>query len=176
VTDETPEVTDVDPAVALLRGPAVQVDSKRFVRLLVVLALIGLAVATVVLFISGAHSNAQVNRLKTQGVPVQVTVDACIGTASGSGSTPASYTCNGTFTVAGHRHTEQIGGQIASVPKGSTLRGVTVPDDPALVATAQSVADEHASFSVFVLPIILAVVLLVLSVFLVARQRRNTIV
>ena len=48
-----------------------------------------------------------------------------------------------------------------------------VPGDPALLSPAQVVAHEHSSWTVFVLPAILFVVLLLLVVGLVMVQRRR---
>jgi hypothetical protein len=148
------------------------VDSRKAVRILVALSLVTLGVLAIVFFVGGAHRNAQVTRLKQHGVPVVMTVTNCIGVASGSGSTPASFTCRGTFTLSGHRYNEIIGGTSALFPAGSSVRAVTVPGDPALVSTARSVASEHSSFSVFVVPIVLTALFVAGLLAVVVRRRR----
>jgi hypothetical protein len=150
------------------------VDSKQVVRVLSVVALVTLAVLAVVFAVGGAHRNGQVTRLTQHGVPVVMSITNCVGVASGSGSTPASFTCRGTFTLSGHRYDEILGGTQAQYPVGSSVKAVSVPGDPALVSTASSVAGEHASFSVFVVPIVLTVLFAAGLVLLIRQHRPST--
>jgi hypothetical protein len=161
-------------AVSVLRGPAVSVNSKRIAQILLVLGMATLAVLGVLLLVSGAHRNAQITELHQHGQKVQISVSGCIGVASGSGSTPATFTCRGSFALSGHRHNEIIGGQTARLNVGSIVQGVAVPDDPALVATTRSVATEHTSFSVFILPIVLLVAFAGLTIVIVLRRRGSS--
>jgi hypothetical protein len=124
------------------------------------------------LFIAGVHRNNQVTQLQHQGVPVDIIVSGCLGVSSGSGSTPASWTCTGSFSVGGHRHKEVIGGVSTFQPVGRHIDGVTVPNNPSLLSTAQAVAHEHPSKSVFVVPVVLLVVLVFLAAWLVRIRRR----
>jgi hypothetical protein len=149
----------------------VDVDARRLGRFLFALCLVALAILVVFFSVVGAHHNDQINRLRHDGVPVTVTVSTCQGLLGGSGSNAAGYSCRGAFTVSGHRYNEAIPGNSFYAP-GTTLRSVTVPGDPALLSPARSVAAEHASWKVFILPGVLLVVLLLLLGVLLARRRR----
>ena len=120
------------------------------------LCLVTLAVLVVVFTVAGVHKNSQINELHHDGVPVTVTVTSCLGLMGGSGSNAAGYSCSGSFTVHGTHYTESLPGSGVSQPIGSTLAAIAVPNDPALDLPEQHRLDsEHASFSVFVLPLIL---------------------
>lgn len=161
----------VDHTIMTLRGAGVVTDVRRVGRIAVGLCLVGLAALTVVLFASGFDKNAQIARLHHDGVPVLVTSTGCTGLLGGSGSNPVGYACRGTFTVAGHRYDEPLPGNTL-YPPGSTLRAVTVPDEPALVTPVRLAATEHTSATVFVLPTVL-VVLLAALVGLALGHRRH---
>ena len=90
----------------------------------------------------------------------------------GSGSNGAGYACTGTFTFEGGRHTESIPGTAFYAP-GSTLRAVVVPGDPALMTPVSVLAGEHASWRVFILPVVLLLVLVLLVAAVLLRRRRN---
>jgi hypothetical protein len=131
-----------------------------------------LAVLTVVFFVAGAHKNAQIDQLRHHGIDVVVTVQPCRGLLGGSGTNAAGYACRGSFTVGGHRYTEDLPGTTL-YPPGSTLRAVTVPGDPALVVPLPVLAGEHTSMTVFILPTVLLVALLLMVVALLRRRRRR---
>jgi hypothetical protein len=154
-----------------LRGAGVEADVGRVGRVIVGLVLVALAVLVVVLFAAGADKNAQITDLRLHGVGVHITVTECRGLLGGSGSNPAGYACQGTFSFEGHRYTEAIPGDTLYAP-GTKLRAVTVPQDPGLVSTPGAVASEHASWRVFILPTILLVVLVLLVGALVLRRRQ----
>ena len=165
------ENAEADQRISTLRGAGVDVDIRRAGRVAVVVGLMALAVTVVVLFTAGVQKNAQINRLRQHGVPVEVTVSGCLGLLGGSGSNAAGYACRGSFTFSGHRYSEAIPGNTHYRP-GQKVRAVTDPDDPGLLSTAAIVAGERASASVFALPGSLLVVLAVL-VALVLRRRRS---
>jgi hypothetical protein len=171
----TSEAGPRDDSVASLRGPKVTINAPRFGRILIVLGMVALLVTGVLLLVGGAHHNAQITRLQHDGVKVQITVTSCIGMAGGTGSTPASFTCQGNFVLSGHRYHELIGGQTAEVNAGATVKGVAIPDDPALVSTASSVAASHTSFAVFLLPIVLLAIFVALLVVLVIRRSSSAV-
>jgi hypothetical protein len=162
----------LDTPVSTLRGSGVDVDSRQVVRAAVGLCLVALAVVVVVLLVAGANKNAQINRLRQHGVPVEVTVTTCLGQLGGSGSNAAGYQCRGSFTIDG-RHYNQIIPGSALLPLGTTVRGVIDPSDPALISTVAEVDSERASWRVFLLPIALAVVLALLVVAVVIRMGRS---
>jgi hypothetical protein len=157
--------------VSRLRGAAVEVDARRAGRVAVVCCLVALAATAAVLFVAGARKNAQMTDLRAHGIPVEVTVTGCIGLMGGSGSNVAGFSCQGTFTFDGRRYT-------ASVPdagfhaQGSTMRAVTLADDPGLLATPGAGANGQASWRVFVVPTVLVLVLALLLGAIVVRRRR----
>ncbi len=158
-----------------LRGAGVAANPGRVGRVLGALALAGLAVSSVVLFVGGVHSNDQLTRLRHDGVPVDVTITGCVAQIGGSGSNIAGYRCNGTFTLDGRRYHEGLPGNTAYNP-GDVVPAVTLTNDPSLISPARTVAAEHPSWRVFVVPTILAVifVLLVGAVLWRRRTRRQT--
>jgi heme A synthase len=159
-----------DERISTLRGASVDADIRRVAHLLIGACLVALAVLIILLFMAGAHKNAQITRLRQHGVPVQVTVSRCLGQLGGSGSNRAGYSCKGTFTLDGHRFTESIPGSTL-YPPGTTIRGIAVPGDPALLAPVHVVAAERASWRVFILPTVLLVILVALVGALVLRRR-----
>ena len=120
----------------------------------VALCLVALAVLVVVLFVAGVHKNAQINRLRHHGVAVTVTVSGCLGLFGGSGSNPAGYACQGTFTLDGHRYSEDIPGNVLRL-RGRRSEPWPCPATPRSCRRAHAVATERASASVFVVPAIL---------------------
>jgi hypothetical protein len=96
--------------ITILRGASVDVNARQAglaiagIWLLAFVAIIG------VLFVAGIQKNAQVNRLRQQGVPIEVTVSGCLGEMGGSGSNLAGYNCRATFFLAGHRYSDAIPG------------------------------------------------------------------
>ena len=154
-----------------LRGAGVDVDLRRIARVFLVIGLLALAVTAGILFSAGAQKNAQITRLRQHGVPVEITVSGCLGLLGGSGSNAAGYACNGSFTLAGHRYREAIPGNTHYRP-GTTVRGVTDPDDPGLLATAAMIAAEHPSGNVFILPAVLSAVFALSVGFVFRRWRR----
>jgi hypothetical protein len=170
--DATPERPDnPEQALTTLRGAAVVVDFRHLGRVAVGLCLVALGVLAVALFVAGAHKNAQLTDLHQHGVPVEVTVTGCTGLLGGSGSNAAGYQCRGSFTLAGHRDNEALPGNTL-YPPGTTLRALTVPGDPALVTTANQATAEHPSASVFILPTVLLVLLMLALGALALRTHR----
>ena len=110
----TEEVTS-DDRVSTLRGAGVQtIDRRRMLWLGLVTLIVGLVAVSVVLFVAGAKKNAQIDDLKHNGVPVEVTITGCQGLLGGSGSNAAGYDCRGTFTLNG-QHVD------AAIPGSSLL-------------------------------------------------------
>jgi hypothetical protein len=119
------------------------------------------------------HRNSQINELRHDGVPVTVTVTNCLGLMGGSGSNAAGYSCTGSFTINGARYTEALPGTLFHAV-GATVAATVVPDDPALVSPDAILRTQHASNSVFVLPLVLLVVLvLFVALIAVVRRRRD---
>ena len=125
----------------------------------------------VVFTVAGIHSNNQIDALHDQGVPVTVTVTGCLGLLGGSGSNAAGYSCHGSYTIGGHRYTESLPGTAFHRP-GSTIPAVAVPGDPALLSPLSVVDRQRSSAGVFVVPAVLAGVLLAL-VGVIVRWHRS---
>jgi hypothetical protein len=89
----------------------------------------------------------------------------------GSGSNAVGDSCAGTFTLHGHRYTENIPG--TALRLGSSLPAVVVPTDPALLSPVNILAGEHASWKVFILPAVLLVVLALLVGAIIIRRRHR---
>jgi hypothetical protein len=160
-------------SLTTLRGSSVgNVDARRVGHVLLAAALVTLAVLVVVFSLAGAHRNDQISKLHSQGVKVEMTVTRCAVLLGGSGSNDAGHACRGAFTLDGHRYTEAIPGS-APYTAGQSLRIVVVPGDPALLSPVQVVAHEHSSWTVFVLPGILFIVLLLTVVGMLVVQRRQ---
>jgi hypothetical protein len=148
----------------------VDFDVRRVARVAVGLCLLTLATLVIIFSIAGVQKNNQINRLHHDGVKVDIIVNGCQGLLGGSGSNDAGYTCTGTFTLDGARHTESIPGDTFHAP-GSSIQGVAVPGDPALLSPSAALAGEHTSGKVFLLPGILLVVLILSVVALVLRRQ-----
>ena len=162
----------LDAPVSTLRGSGVDVDSRRVVHVVVGLCLVALATVVIILSVAGAHKNGQINRLRQHGVNVEVTVTSCLGQLGGSGTNAAGYQCRGSFAINGRHYNEIVPGNTL-LPPGTAVRGVIDPGDPALISTVGAVASEHASWRVYLLPIILAVALALLVAAVVIRMGRN---
>ncbi|HET9071737.1 MAG TPA: hypothetical protein VFN60_07470 [Acidimicrobiales bacterium] len=125
--------------VASLRGAAVAADPLRVRRTLVVLAGVTLAASAAGLTVAGARAELRQHALQTRGVAVTVRVSGCSGQPGGSGSNVATYACTGTFRLDGRSHRATVpGGSFLAV--GSAWRGVTLPDDPAVLAAPAAVS------------------------------------
>jgi len=153
------------------RGGTVDVNARRIGRVAMAVILAGLAVLTVVLYVAGAHKNSQINELRQHGVHVHVTVTGCQGLLGGSGSNEAGFTCKVALTMDGHRSVVTLPGSSFYRP-GTRLNAVAVPGDPALISPPRTVASEHASGRVFILPTVLLLVLLAVVALLLFRRRR----
>ena len=163
-----PETSSGD-RVAPLRGAEVQIDGRRVAAVLVGIILVTLAVLVVVFTVVGLDKNHQIDQLRNQGVPVDVTVTSCQGLLGGSGSNAAGYACRGTYKLGGHRYNEQLPGTALHAP-GTIIRAVAVPGDPALVSPVSVVDSEHASATVFILPAVLLVLLVAILAVVVLRR------
>lgn len=158
--------------VSTLRGAEVQVDGRKILPVLVGAVLVTLAVLVVAFAVAGFHKNAQIDRLKQDGVGVSVTVTNCQGLLGGSGSNLVGYSCTGTYTLKGHRYSERLPGT-SGYTANSTVRAVAVPGDPALVSPVETLRGEQASDGVFALPAALLAVFVAVVLLLIRRTTRN---
>jgi hypothetical protein len=163
-----------DARVAALRGAGVEVDSARLGRAAATLAVVTLVVVAGILLVAGYRKNSQIDALQSSGVPVHVTVTRCLALIGGTGQTPAGYECSGTYTFRGQHYTGGLPGD-ANIPVGSVVNGVVSSGDPALLSTPVTVADEHPSATVYLLPAaILCVSAGTVAWIAVRRRRRRT--
>jgi hypothetical protein len=171
-SDPTAPARNADAPLSTLRGAGVDIDVRVVGRVVVILCLVALAALVIIFTLAGVHKNSQINRLRHNGVPVDVTVVRCLGLLGGSGSNAAGYSCTGTFSLDGSRHNETIPGIGFRTP-GSSLRAVAVPGDPALLSPVDVLAGEHVSWGVYLLPAVLLVVLALFIVAIIVRRRRT---
>lgn len=169
------ERTDPAAPLSALRGAGVSVDARRVGRVTMALCLATLAIVAVVLFIAGAQKNAQISELRTEGVTIKVTVTGCMGLLGGSGSNAAGYACRGTYTFRGHRYDEAIPGNVNLIPH-STLPVVIARGEPTLVSTVEAVRREHPSWRVFIVPAVLALLVVVAIALLLVKRGRSQVI
>jgi hypothetical protein len=158
--------------VSTLRGAGAQVDGHTVAKVVLGLVVATLAVLVVVFVIVGTD---KINELRGQGVPVTFTVTSCQGLLGGSGSNGAGYACRGTYHLGGHTYNQSLPGTAFFAP-GATVHAIAVPSDPGLVSPVTIVESEHASWKVYILPVILFVglVLIVGAIMLRRRARRRS--
>jgi hypothetical protein len=169
--DATTEATE-EARVARLRGAGVEVNGRAVATALAMVCVAGMAIAAVLLALSGAHKNAQIATLQRSGVPVTVTVTDCTGQLGGSGSNSAGVSCTGSFTLQGHTYVDAIpGAQFQAV--GSSFQGITVPSDPALLSTPALLRAEQSSWRVYLAPAILGILAVAGVVVMAWRHRRK---
>jgi len=170
-SDEQP--TDPD-RVGALRGAGVQVDAARIKYVAAVLGLVLVMAVAGVLLVAGIRRNSQIDTLKANAVPVDLTVTHCLALIGGTGSSPAGYECTGTYVYQGHRYSEGVPGS-ENLPVGSTVHGIVASDDPGLFSTPQTVASEHTSVARVVLPAGVLAVAVGACIWVVVRHRREAI-
>ena len=160
---------DEEPTVAL-RGASVDVDVRRIGRVLSIVAVVGLGITVIALYVAAFQRNSQITELRDHGVPVQVTVTSCIGLMGGTGQNAAGDVCSGTYTVAGHRYNVVLPGTDLQ-QRGAVIAGVVAANDPTVFSTKVIVAGERPSPRVYLLPTILLVIEVVLIVLVVRSWR-----
>jgi hypothetical protein len=156
--------------MSTLRGASVSVDTRRAGQVVVGVLLATLATLGIVFVVIGVNKNTQINELKNKGVSVTYVVSRCVGQLGGSGSNVAGYTCQGNYEVGGRRYFENLPGSSYYAP-GARVPAVSVTSDPNLLSTPAIVNSEHASPSVFVLPVVLLAACALLLVVVLLRRR-----
>lgn len=141
-------------------GGGVKVEGRRVASVLVGLATLTLAVFVVVLGVVGYQQNSRIDRLRQHGVPVEVTVTGCLGIASGTGITESAYRCRGSFSLDGRRYNEVIGCSSALLAVGQQVQAKAVRDDPSVLSTMQAVRTSGSSWTAYLTPLILLVLLI----------------
>ncbi len=168
-----------DEIVSTLRGAAPIRPGRTVWLSVAIIALVIFAVVLVVSFLSAANDNARIERMKSHGIPVTLSITNCVGNLGGSGSNVANYTCQGSYTIKGVTYQEIIGGKSTYSPGGAHVRGVADPLKYTTVELASALNASKSSSTRYVAPGILTAVFvaLVLSLFSIARRmkRRNPI-
>jgi hypothetical protein len=156
---------------AYVRGaPGLAVGPRRIAWVVAGLGAAVLVFFVVVLTVSAIDEQSRTSRLRKVGVPVQATVTSCVGRASGTGITTIGYACRGVFTLAGVRHEAVIGRSSVLRAPGDVVPAVADPRDPSVLVTARSVARPPSSWTPFIAPASLFVVL-VAGVAIIVRRR-----
>jgi PhnB protein len=149
------------------------VDARKVGRALLALCVLALAGVVAATTVGAAHQNSSQTKLQRHGVPIDVTVVACISYGSGIGQGVTYWVCHGDYTLDGHVYRDEpIGGNRGFQPAGRVLHAFTVPGDPSLVSTAV-VSKKFSPWTPYITPIILAVVTVALALGLLLWPRRR---
>jgi hypothetical protein len=159
--------------VSTLRGAAAQPIGRQFWNVTGILLIAALAIIVIISFVSAVNDIARINRLKFHGVPVVVTVTNCAGNIGGSGSNAAGYTCRGVYEIKGNTYHEIIGSKATLSTAGSEVRCVADPARPSTIELTSAVASTSTSAAPFVVPSLLALLLLTLVVTLFRRRSQK---
>ena len=165
---------DVPPAtveLTSLRGPQAQRIDSRFWRYAGAAVLAIFTVVVIVSFISASNDNSRIDRLKSHGISAVVTVTGCVGNIGGSGSNAAGYTCQGSYRINGVRYVETIGSLSTMTIQGTKVKGVADPERPSTIELASALATSSTSSSVYVAPMLLALLVIFLALVFFRYQR-----
>ena len=123
--------------------------------------------------VSAGRDIARIDRLKSHGIMVTVTVNDCRGNLGGSGSNVVDYTCHGTYRLNGTTYHEVIGSLTSLRPAGATVRGVVDPSQHGYVALASSLGHSASPVRILLIPGLLGVGFIVVLVWSLRRVRRR---
>ncbi len=162
-----------DQRVGALRGSSAVGIGRSFWVYAGALGLLIIAAAVVISFVSASNDNARIDRMKSHGIAVTVTVDSCIGNLGGSGSNGAGFTCHGDYRVDGVTYHEPIGSlQTFSAP-GTRVSAVVDPSQHGTVVVSSAIRRSSASNGVYLAPGLLAAAFLLLVAFYLRVVRRS---
>lgn len=167
-----PPETDQDGSGFIRAGGGVVLNGRRIAVVLGALGLAVLIAVTAFVASSAVSANSQIDRLRSQGVPVQMTVTGCLGISSGIGMGIEYWQCRGTYSLGGRTYEEIIGGQRQLLDAGQRIAVVAVPGHPALVSIPQALRRRHSYTLAEVLAAV-TVAWMLAGVALVARDRRR---
>ena len=155
-----------------IRGARAGVDGRLAVRLMTAAVGLALATLTIVLAVQAGRENSRLNRLHRDGIPVTATVSSCVAIASGTGITESGYRCQATYVVNGRSYSAVLGGTDALYSVGDTVPALADRTEPNNLATSDSVARTHASWTAFI-PAAIALLAGALFAALVAWRMRR---
>ena len=167
-----PPETDQDTSGFIRAGGGVALNGRRIAFVLGALGLAVLISVTAVVAASAASANSQIDRLRSQGVPVEMTVTGCLDISSGIGMGIEYWQCRGTYSLGGRSYEEVIGGQRQLLDAGQRIAVVALPGHPALVSVPQALRRRHSYTLVEVLAAV-TVAWTLAGVALVARDRHR---
>jgi hypothetical protein len=153
----------VTDRVGALRGSSGVGVQRQFWVYAGAVALVILGVVMVVSFVSAAKDNARIERMKTHGIAVAVTVTDCVGNLGGSGSNGAGDTCHGRYSVGATTYHEVIGSMSTFAAPGAVIRGIADPSQHSTVEIASAVTRSSPSNGAYLAPGLLAVFFVVLT-------------
>jgi hypothetical protein len=167
------EQARADASVATLRGPSPVGVGRQLWVVLGALALVAFAVALAVSFVSAAHDNARIDRLKTHGIALSATVGNCVGNLGGSGSNASSYTCNASYTVGATTYHEVVGLMNSFAAPGTHVAVIADPSQPSTIELASAVTSSSPSNGAYLAPGLLSVLLVALALGYLRVVRRS---
>ncbi len=156
------------------RRGAVARGGHRRVRRAVLSTGVALAAALIATsLVSAGRDVARIDRLKSHGIMVTVTVSDCRGNLGGSGSNVVDYTCHGTYRVHATAYHEVIGSLTSLRPAGATVRGVVDPSQHGYVVLASALGHSASPVRTLLIPGLLGVGFIVVLVWSLRRVRRR---
>jgi hypothetical protein len=172
VTVATPGTPD-DTTGFIRAGGGVALQGRRVAWVLGLLCTAALIAVTAAVAVSDARSNAGTDRLRSQGVPVVVTVTGCLAISSGVGMGIEYWRCRGSYAMGSRTYEEEIGGQRALLERGSRIAAIAVPGDPSLVAVPAALRQRRSYTVAEVIGGVTAALIVGETALATARRRRR---
>ena len=172
---ETPNGRTAQATGYIRGGSATSTEPRNVMRIVFLTFVICMVALIVVLAVEAARHNSRTQRLSDHGVPVQVRVTSCIGSATGTGITVNGYTCRGTYTLDGQRHSAILRGLNTHQHRGVVVAGVADPQSPGTLSTPDLVASSDASWRAYVGAGVTAIILLLGVAAYLLWSRRGSI-
>lgn len=134
--------------VSYVRGAGgVAVDSRRIIEILAVIVSLILVGVTIYLFVATTSRNADRDRLRRSGVPVQATVTGCSAIGDGVGMGIEYWDCTASFILSGRTYSAVLNGNRVQQQPGQVLNALVVPGDPSsLSLPGVATRSAHSSY------------------------------
>jgi hypothetical protein len=153
-----------EDAPSYVRGGAgLPTSTGRVLRVVLATIVLSLVGVTIGLGIEAAHHQSRTQRLHDHGVPVSITVTGCLGLVSGTGITPSTYICHGSFTLDGRSYDESIHDSPNLLKVGHHVAGVDDAGTPSDLTLAGSVGSAQSTWQIYANTIWLAIASLVVA-------------
>ena len=179
ITDRSPDSTvslGIAPGhVTPMRGAVAASTSRGFWIKFGWTALVLFAISILIGFFAVSIDNARMERIKSHGIPVTVTVTNCVGNIGGSGSNAAGYSCHGHYRLDRVTYNEAIGSMTNFAPADSSVRGVVDPSNHGTVELWSAAQNSKVSSTPYVTLTLLCLVLLFLSTALYRKSRMSEV-